>query len=41
MLVLVRLLEVVRRGVPVAGRLDAGCEALLGGAMAAMLAPLV
>ena len=40
-LVLTRLLEVVRRGAPAAGRLDAGCEVLMGVAMAAMLVPLV
>ena len=40
-LVLARLLEVVRRGAPAAGRLDAGCEVLMGVAMTAMLVPLV
>jgi hypothetical protein len=40
-LVLARLLEVVRRGAPAAGRLDAACEVLMGVAMTAMLAPLV
>jgi hypothetical protein len=41
MLALARLLEVVRRGAPAAGRLDAACEVLMGVAMTAMLAPLV
>ena len=40
-LALARLLEVVRRGAPAAGRLDAACEVLMGVAMTAMLAPLV
>jgi hypothetical protein len=40
-LVLARLLHVVRRGVPAAGRLDAGCEVLMGVAMTVMLVPLV
>ena len=40
-LVVTRLTDVVRRGAPAAGRLDAGCEVLMGVAMAAMLAPLV
>ena len=40
-LVVARLLQVVRRGVPAAGRLDAGCEVLMGVAMTAMLVPLV
>jgi hypothetical protein len=40
-LVLARLPDVVRRGAPVETRVDAGCEALTGIAMAAMLAVLV
>jgi hypothetical protein len=40
-LVLARLPAVVRRGAPVETRLDAVCEALMGVAMAAMLAVLV
>ena len=40
-LVVARLLQVVRRGVPAAGRFDAGCEVLMGVAMTVMLVPLV